>query len=507
MVCCFVLLPSWRSPFCCEAKSASGRHRFCLCYTGPRTVVGPLQQEFQAEALARGRLTTCSARFLKCGGCTPDDFTGRAQRGRGRGHPLKLTLQRSSRYSERKITLSKLRISVVQYLNTAPLVRGFTHGPLRGKYELSFTVPSQCAEALRTGAADVAIIPAIEYQRIVSDGIGLTILPGLAIASKERVRSLLIVSKVPIRQARRIALDRSSRSTQALTKILCALRWQIAPEFFEAAPPPLASTDNRAPHKGDDGGHGGSRNNGGTADNSLAAMLANADAALIIGDAALRIAIAAERHVTPGPDGEWLTSAAALLAGSADSPDSLVAAQHAAPAESRKPSAVSAAALSAATLPAAATLHIYDVVKEWWHLTEKPAVLAVWAARNDSFATGAASAVDPPEDGRYANNAVTAELAADFLASRDFGLRQIPEICAEAAEQMQLPEKELRLYLEKNIDYGLDEENLQGLLSFFQYSEALNLIGPLQPISIAAGPDSAARSLDFSGEWRAASSE
>src|SRR5215470_17932151 len=117
--------------------------------------------------------------------------------------------------------MAKLRISVVQYLNTAPLVRGFTHGPLQGKYDLSFTLPSQCADALRTRAADVAIIPAIEYQRIQD----LVLLPDLSIASKERVRSLLIVSKTPIRQARRIALDRGSRSTQALTKILCANRW------------------------------------------------------------------------------------------------------------------------------------------------------------------------------------------------------------------------------------------------------------------------------------------
>src|SRR5271165_6134642 len=128
--------------------------------------------------------------------------------------------------------LNPLRISIVEYLNTAPLVRGFTHGPLRGKYELSFTVPSQCAEALRSGAVDVAIIPAIEYQRIP----GLVILPNLAIASKKSVRSLLLVSKKPIQEVARIALDRSSRSTQALTRILCAGQWKIAPEFFEAAP-------------------------------------------------------------------------------------------------------------------------------------------------------------------------------------------------------------------------------------------------------------------------------
>ena len=87
--------------------------------------------------------------------------------------------------------MDPLRISIVEYLNTAPLVRGFTHGALRGKYQLSFTVPSRCAEALRSGAADVAIIPAIEYQRIPD----LLILPNLSIASKNSVRSLLLVSK------------------------------------------------------------------------------------------------------------------------------------------------------------------------------------------------------------------------------------------------------------------------------------------------------------------------
>ena len=57
------------------------------------------------------------------------------------------------------VGMRKLRISIVEYLNTAPLVWGFTDGPLAGKYELSFTVPSQCAEALRRGDVDVAIIP------------------------------------------------------------------------------------------------------------------------------------------------------------------------------------------------------------------------------------------------------------------------------------------------------------------------------------------------------------
>jgi chorismate dehydratase len=362
--------------------------------------------------------------FPKRAVCVSNGLTGRA---------LRLQL-------EAQPTVTKLRISVVQYLNTAPLIRGFTHGVLQGKYDLSFTVPSQCAEALRTGAADIAIIPAIEYQRIVSQGLPLTILPDLAIASKERVRSLLLISKVPVRQARRIGLDPSSRSTQALTKILCAHRWQITPEFFEPAAP--TSTDANGDNR--------SANRSANADPGVAAILANADAALLIGDAALRIAIAAEaRGVKPGSDGEWLTTGATI----------------------------GAASLS--------QLHLYDIVKEWWHLTEKPAVLAIWAARPD------------PANPSLIKDVPIRDVGADFQVSRDFGLTQIPQIAAEAAIEMHLPEKELRLYLEKNIDYSLDAENLQGLQRFWVLSSSLGITGSLQSVAIAAGPNSPTRYIDF----------
>ncbi|MBS1840327.1 MAG: menaquinone biosynthesis protein [Acidobacteria bacterium] len=301
--------------------------------------------------------------------------------------------------------MAKLRISVVQYLNTAPLVRGFTHGPLKGKYDLSFTVPSQCAEALRGGAADIAIIPAIEYQRIPD----LAILPDLSIASKERVRSLLVVSRGPIRFARKIALDRSSRSTQALTRILAANRWNISPEFREAEP-------------------------------ELEKMLANSDAALVIGDPALRIAIAAEKKTKPGRDGEWICEGATV------------------------------------GLPQFSTLHIYDVVREWWQMTERPAVLAVWAARKEI---------------------VTEELADEFLDSLNFGMENLDAICKEAAAEMNLPEKELKLYLKTNIDYSLDDENRKGLLAYYSHAVKLGLLEKLNPITIAGRSGVPARHMDF----------
>jgi len=289
----------------------------------------------------------------------------------------------------------------VQYLNTAPLVWGFTNGKLAGKYDLTFTVPSQCAEALRTGTADIAIIPAIEYQRIP----GLVVLPDLAIASQNRVRSLLIVAKKPIEQVGSIALDRSSRSTQALTRILAAEHWNISPEFFESEP-------------------------------NLTAMLQRADAALLIGDPALRLSIAIEKKSTVSPQGRAVCQAATL------------------------------------GIPGSEIFHVYDVVGEWRKYSSLPAVMAVWAAR--------------PE-------VVTTELLADFAASRNFGLTQIPAICQEAARELELPQPDLESYLRQNIDFSLGEENRRGLERYLHESAKLGLIGREKKIEWAVASKEAAQ--------------
>lgn len=289
--------------------------------------------------------------------------------------------------------MTKLRISIVQYLNTAPLVWGFTHGPLRGKYDLSFTVPSQCARALQTGLADVAIIPAIEYQRIEN----LAVLPDMAIASKNQVRSLLIVAKKPINKVKRFALDRSSRSTQALTRILCAEKWKIAPVFFEASP-------------------------------DLQEMLGQADAALVIGDPALRISLGIEKDRKPGPAGEVLCRAATQ--GIKDTE----------------------------------LLYVYDIVTEWRNWTGLPAVLAVWAARQEI---------------------ATAELTEDFTSSRDLGLSHVPEICVAAARELELPQRALEAYLRDNIDFFLDEENQRGLELYYESAAKAGLIPQFKAIKWA----------------------
>lgn len=287
-----------------------------------------------------------------------------------------------------------LRISIVQYLNTAPLVRGFTHGPLRNRYQLSFTVPSECAEALRSGQADVAIIPAIEYQRIDD----LAVIPNLSIASKKSVRSLLLVSKKPIQDVCRIALDCGSRSTQALARILCAKHWRISAEFFEAEP-------------------------------DLPAMLARSDAALLIGDPALR------------------------LSSNAESVSQRKSAGHLQfPAE-------------VAGLASPGVLHLYDIVENWRILTELPAVLAIWAARR---------------------SVLTPEVVRDFQESLAFGLRHLAEISAEASRKLGMPADKLQRYLSENIDYTLDEQNTKGLQSFYEMAAQMSLISKSKTLEMAS---------------------
>src|SRR5690348_278702 len=84
-----------------------------------------------------------------------------------------------------------LRISAISFLNTAPLMWNFEHGEAaethKNDFDIAYTVPSLCADALRDGAADIGIIPAAEYARIP----GLLILPDVAIAARGPVRSIL----------------------------------------------------------------------------------------------------------------------------------------------------------------------------------------------------------------------------------------------------------------------------------------------------------------------------
>ena len=165
--------------------------------------------------------------------------------------------------------MSRLRISAISYLNTAPLMWDFEHSNAGHDFDISYTLPSACARALQAGTADIGIIPAAAYAQVP----GLVVLPGVAIASRRPVRSILLISRVPVDQIRSVALDTSSMTSVALTRILFD-KWLGGGRTFTLMSPDIEN------------------------------MLAHHDAGLVIGDPALQID--RSRYLTLDLAEEWI---------------------------------------------------------------------------------------------------------------------------------------------------------------------------------------------------------
>lgn len=163
----------------------------------------------------------------------------------------------------------KIRISLVHYLNAAPLGWAFLYGPFRDSFEVIPSSPAKCADQLSMGEVDIGLIPSVEYQRIPD----LQIIPGISIASLGDVRSILLIKPKGKQTIDSVALDDSSRTSVALTKILLQAKMGIHPEFI-SCPPDLGS------------------------------MLGRCDAALLIGDAALRVPL--EKYEVLDLGREWM---------------------------------------------------------------------------------------------------------------------------------------------------------------------------------------------------------
>ncbi len=194
------------------------------------------------------------------------------------------------------------RVCAVSYLNTAPLVWGMSHGPQQGIFDLNFDVPSVCADRLQVGSVDVGLIPVIELARQLDT----MVVPGCSIACSGPVRSILLVSKKPFDEIESFAADNGSRTSVALAQIIAARKYGRRPRVRPYPP-------------------------------RLDEMLELADAALLIGNPALRL--------DPKMD-SWRGQ----------------------------------------------PVHVYDLGAEWSEMTSLPMVFAVWAAKA-SGAGGALTAV------------------------------------------------------------------------------------------------------------------
>ena len=148
------------------------------------------------------------------------------------------------------------RIAASSYSNTAPLIWSFLFGSQRGTVELALdNAPARSVELLDGGRVDAALTPVIAYQML--DGVRLV--PGVCVGARERVQSVCLVTRgMSLSDVSSVALDISSRTSAALTKIIFREFIGREPAWMDAAP-------------------------------NIDAMLASADAALVIGDPALSI--------------------------------------------------------------------------------------------------------------------------------------------------------------------------------------------------------------------------
>lgn len=137
------------------------------------------------------------------------------------------------------------------------------HGAQREKVEVDFSIPSVCAKKVDGGEVEIGLVPVAQIARQ-----NLEVVSNLGIAAEGGVRSILLFSDKPWKAVKTLAADVSSRTSVELAKVILRERFGVRPELRSAEP-------------------------------DLESMLAESDAALIIGDPALRIELAEQSY-------EWL---------------------------------------------------------------------------------------------------------------------------------------------------------------------------------------------------------
>jgi chorismate dehydratase len=128
------------------------------------------------------------------------------------------------------IQLKKIKVGIVNYLNTRPLLYGLERPPIADQIELVGDYPSRLAEMLKNeqidvGLIPVAVIPELKEFHIVGD---------YCIGTEGEIASVALFSEVPMREIKKVYLDYQSRTSVELLKFLIREYWGINPEIIKA---------------------------------------------------------------------------------------------------------------------------------------------------------------------------------------------------------------------------------------------------------------------------------
>ena len=308
---------------------------------------------------------------------------------------------------------ARLRVAAINFLNPAPLMWDFEHPPLDAalalRYQIDRMSPSECAARLSSGHAEIGLVPIAALATTP----GLHILPGCTIASKGRVRSLLLVRRAsqPLTKLRSVAADTSSRTTVTYARILFHKWGNPAVPFI-----PMSA--------------------------DLDAMLQRADAAILIGDPALlaleeranRFERTHEELVYHDLAEEWHSLTSLPFVSAVWATNSGVS--------------VTSPSVSSPLVPSPSVPS---------PLVPGPSV---------------PSPLVPSPLVPVSLN----QISTDFIQSRNHGLQNIEALVAEWSAKLPIPEATIRTYLTTNIHYTLDEECLEGMRVFFRTAAGLAIL-------------------------------
>ncbi|MEU0282597.1 menaquinone biosynthesis protein [Streptomyces sp. NPDC088147] len=147
----------------------------------------------------------------------------------------------------------------MQFLNCLPLYWGLARTGALLDLELTKDTPEKLSEQLVRGELDIAPVTLVEFLRNADDLVAFT---DLAVGCDGPVMSCVIVSQVPLDQldGARVALGSTSRTSVRLAQLLLSEQYKVTPDYYTCPP-------------------------------DLGLMMQEAEAAVLIGDAALRASL------------------------------------------------------------------------------------------------------------------------------------------------------------------------------------------------------------------------
>jgi len=124
----------------------------------------------------------------------------------------------------------KIKVGIVSYLNTRPLLYGLKFPPIADEIELIEEHPARLADMLVNDEIDLGLIPVAAIPKLKKSFIA----SDYCIATETEVASVCLFSEVPLNEIQKVYLDYQSRSSVALLKWLMHEYWGIRPEIVQA---------------------------------------------------------------------------------------------------------------------------------------------------------------------------------------------------------------------------------------------------------------------------------